>query len=85
MLFVASLFHRDPRTVDKKDSVPFRQGPSKSNGWGGGGGGSSSGGGGGGPSSGGGGGGRIRPGSNVRGLNRYRGVASSRIPMMGGG
>jgi len=80
MLFIASFFHRDPRTLDKRDSVPLRQGPSKSNGWGGGGGGPS----GGGPSGGGGGGG-FRPGSNVRGLNRYRGVASSRIPMMGGG
>ena len=86
MLFFASLFHRDPRNVERSDAVPFRAGNSNRPDGGGGG---NGGGGGGGPSSGGlfgRNGGRLlgrSAGRNIRGLT-HRGPASN-IPMMGGG
>ncbi len=69
MLFIASLFVKDPKTVDKKDATPFRTYNSGRGGPGGG----SGGGGGGGP-----------PGRNIRGLNHNRG-SNMRVPMGGGG
>lgn len=73
MLFFASLFKKNPREVTRDDATPFRSSSYRPGGsWGGSGGGSGPGGSGGG-----------RPGSNIRGLPKYRGVM--RMPMGGGG
>ena len=69
MLFIASLFVKDPKTVDKKDAALFRPISKGSGGPGTGG----SGGGGGGP-----------PGRNIRGLNHNK-ATNMRMPMGGGG
>ena len=70
MLFIASLFAKNPRQVQKKDASFIRMG-------------GSSGGGarpGPGPS-----GGGFRPGSNIRGLPRGNRGGITRLPMGGGG
>lgn len=58
MLFIASIFVKNPRDVDKKDATPFRTSSSGR----------------GGPGSGGGGNGGGPPGRNIRGLNLNRGT-----------
>ena len=69
-LFVVSLFRSNPRDARKADATPFRTSSYRPGG---------SGGGGGGPSGGNGG----PPGSNIKGLPKYRGVM--RMPVGGGG
>lgn len=85
MLFIVSILKKDPRDATRRDATIIRTNPIRpANGdgsWGGSGGGS--GGGGSGGSGGGGAGGGHRPGSNIKGLSRYRGV--SRMNLGGGG
>jgi hypothetical protein len=84
MLFIVSLLSKNPREATRQDATPFRTNPirpaSGDGSWGGSGGG---GGGTGGPGPGGAGGPSRRPGSNINGLSKFRGVM--RMPMGGGG
>ena len=73
MLFIASIFKKNPRETRREDAMPFRSSSYRPGGAGGGSGGSG----------GGGSGGDHRPGSNIKGLPKNRGVM--RMPMGGGG
>ena len=75
MLFMVSLFKKNPKDANK-ESIPFRPSSYRPNNGGGGGGGGSGG------SGGNGGGGNFKPGSNIKGLSKFRGVM--RMPMGGG-
>ncbi len=68
-LFVVSLFRSNPKDARKVDAIPFRSSSYRPGGGGGGGSGGPSGGGG-------------PPGSNIKGLPRFRGV--TRMPVGGG-